>query len=215
MAMKKTEAVEILTKAGIPDKEIKEMKWTELRKKAAEVLAEEETIEEEKVEETVKKKKKKEKETKKEEAVEEPVKEEELEKFESPCGFEFDPSETSECYMECRIEYPDDYKECVDHHKKMQEVKKKAKEKKKGGGTTAFGHKIKAQSGQIDLALLEDEEPVDLKSLAEELGTTLGRVKGHVKVLIKDKDVDVKQTKDGFVFLPDRFENLEGTTFTG
>jgi biotin operon repressor len=232
MAMNKKEATAILIKAGFIEEEIENMKWTEIRKKAAEVLIEEEKAavdvldvitkaEEEKAEEkkTAPKKKKAEEVLDKTAKIKEkkttPKKKKETNKIIGACGFEFDPSENSECNTECKFEFDEDYAECCKQYKKLEEKLKIEKENKKKEikGKSVFGHLLKSQSGKIDMALLEGDTPVNIKELAKELETSPTRVSGHIRVLINKKGVEVFENKNGEVFLPERFKKEKGKLF--
>ena len=210
MAMNKKEATAILVKAGFIEEEIENMKWTEIRKKAAEVLVAEEEKAAVDVLDVITKA-----EEEKEKKKTTPKKKKETNKIIGACGFEFDPSENSECNTECKFEFDEDYAECCKQYKKLEEKLKIEKENKKKEikGKSVFGHLLKSQSGKIDMALLEGDTPVNIKELAKELETSPTRVSGHIRVLISKKGVEVFENKNGEVFLPERFKKEKGKLF--
>lgn len=58
---------------------------------------------------------------------------------------------------------------------------------------TKFGHNKASQAGLIDEALIKHEgKPVELDVIAEEIGSTRGRVKSHIKHLQVKKKIDIK-----------------------
>ena len=80
------------------------------------------------------------------------------------------------------------------HKSKKDKVKSEKKEKREKKDRNEWGHAIGTQSAMIDEML---QKGSDLKSIAEKIGSSRGRVRAHVNHLMSEKHgVQVKE-KDG------------------
>lgn len=144
----------------------------------------------------------------------------ELEAFQSYCTYEFDPTPNCYCLKTCRLELPNEFQRCSDHHALVLKVKgvKKQKAKgvstgKRGGGRVAFqdstlsrvslfNHNVKSQAALID-HLLEDGIGFTAEGLAELLETKTTRIMAHIQHVKKEHGGTFTKI-NGYYYLSDR-----------
>jgi hypothetical protein len=183
--MNKTQAKKVLREKGYSTQEIEDLTWVELRSKALKLKKEgkKTSIVDQQLltlkEEAGKIKKRKEKKP---------------EKFKSACGFLFDPGKKSECFLVCKIKYPEDFTACLQEQAKHQ----KTPPRTKGEELTQWGHKVRCQSGKIDIALLTKGK-INIQELAEEIKTSASRIVHHINTLIKNQKVKIN-LQEGFAW---------------
>lgn len=137
-------------------------------------------------------------------------KEEKVEIFASMCGFEFDPSQSSDCYGECRLDNPESYSACLKNYEvKPVVTKKKTKVSSGGRGKNIYGHLIGSQADLIDRALLDADGPLTINDIAKKADAKAPRTRHHVLHLIKDWHVDIRQNATG-IFIAEKFPKLTG-----
>jgi len=127
--------------------------------------------------------------------------------FVSTCSFPFDPNSKSDCYIECKQIDPDSYDACLTHYNRSVAFGDKPKIRKVGKKTG-----IKKSGTQLSriIDILENENPMAEKIIAEKAGTTMSRVRRSFKKLIYRENKMVKITPEGLVFLENRFPDKPG-----
>ena len=132
---------------------------------------------------------------------------EEKEVFESLCGFDFDPSKKSDCFLECQKDNPESFKACLAHFSEKPIEKKKTAPSKEKRGKNEFGHLIGCQGDLIDRALLDAENPIKLSAIAEIANARTPRTRHHILHLKNDIGIDIRENEDG-LFIGTKFKEL-------
>ena len=130
-----------------------------------------------------------------------------IKNFVSTCSFPFDPNSKSDCFIECKQIDPGSYDACLAHYNRSVAFGGKPKIRKVGKKTG-----IKKSGTQLSriIEILENENPMAEKIIAEKAGTTMSRVRRSFKKLIYREKKMVKITPEGLVFLENRFPNKKG-----
>ncbi len=131
----------------------------------------------------------------------------------SMCGMEFDHKTKSECNTLCKNDSPDEYNKCLKHFEKSTVTPVKSTRKKSTGeGTNKWGRRIGTQAALIE-DCLDNFDPMTVKEMANHAGCSVSRVRRHfLRLIHKEKKTQILIGIDGKVFLPQRFEKLEGVT---
>ena len=130
-----------------------------------------------------------------------------IKNFVSTCSFPFDPNSKSDCFIECKQIDPGSYADCLAHYNRSVAFGGKPKIRKVGKKTG-----IKKSGTQLSriINILENEDPMVEKAIAEMAETTLSRVRRSFKKLIYREKKMVKITPKGKVFLEKRFPDKKG-----
>jgi|GEM_PF-5576944 hypothetical protein len=139
------------------------------------------------------------------------------EKFQSMCGFEYDPAPASSCNQTCSKDNPDAYKACLDNFEKngSARVKKAATKKKATRGKNVWGHLNGCQGSLIDDVFLNGGAHT-LEEIMKAAGATRARTLSHLKHLVDVWKVDLRITEDKKYFITGYgSEGLEGKKTNG
>ena len=139
------------------------------------------------------------------------------EKFQSMCGFEYDPTPASSCNKTCSKDNPDAYKACLDNFEKngSEKAKKVTTKKKATRGKTAWGHLKGCQGGLVDEIFLNGGAHT-IEEIMEYSGGKEYRVRSHMRHVRKLWNLDMRVTDDKRYFVVGYgSEDLEGTSTDG
>lgn len=128
-------------------------------------------------------------ESKKETPAEKPKEETPKAEFTPMCGLEFDPAAKSSCNVQCKYEFPDNFKECQENFK-VEPEKKPAAKRGPSQGMNQWYHRPGSQGGNLDNFFTEGKAGT-VAEIAAFAGCKDSRVMIHIKHLIADFDVEI------------------------
>lgn len=129
-------------------------------------------------------------------------------KFESLCGFEFDPAKAGSCFKTCKGENAEAFEACQANFKATAK-KTTASASKAKRGKNVFGHLNGCQGSLIDDCLLTGNA-FTIQELMEAASATHPRVVSHLKHLYSVWNVDLRITEDKKYFI--HTEKTKGLT---
>lgn len=128
------------------------------------------------------------------------------EPFVTLCGGEYDPAPKGTCETTCKNENKDEHGKCLEHFKLHAKPKKKAAPKKEVKPLNWLGHRIGSQADMTDMLLVEG---ATITEIAEQIGTTKGRVQNHINHLRAKKGIKVLNFKKNGLFYIEEAPDIE------